>query len=90
MQWDGYRFIPIMFSRISIIVRFVGILPPHQGSHDFVMKQRKQQYADLHEALVAMQRVTTSTHQSEVFLKMFLVEEGLLPFEETKMVITTV
>ena len=66
---------------------FAGILPPHQGSHDFVLKQRKQQYEDLHEALVAMQRITASTHQSEVFLKMFLVEEGLLPFEEAKMVI---
>ena len=51
------------------------------------MKQRKQQYEDINEALVAMQRITTSTHQAEVFLKMFLVEEGLLPFEETKMVI---
>ena len=65
---------------------FAGILPPHQASHDFVMAQRRQQYSDLHEALVAMSRITHSTHQSEVFLKMFLVEEGLLPFDEAKMV----
>ena len=65
---------------------FLGILPPHQASHDFVMQQRRQQYSDLHDALVAMRRVTDSNPQSEVFLKMFLVEEGLLPFEEINMV----
>lgn len=49
-------------------------------------QQRKEQYDDLYEALLAMRRIDNGTPLPHVHLRMFLIEEGTLPFEEDKMV----
>ena len=71
---------------IMFILFFPGVIPPHQQSHDFVMLQRNQQYNDLKEALVAMRKVDDRTPLAEAHLKMFLIEDSILPFDEQKMV----
>ena len=62
------------------------MVPAHQESHDFVMEQRREQYQDMLEALQVMGRITKETPLQEVHLRMFLIEEGCLPFDESKMV----
>ena len=63
-----------------------GVLPANQDSHEFVMTQRKEQYQNLRHALDVMRRVNEKTSLPVVFLKMFLIEEGRLPFDENHMV----
>ena len=46
------------------------------------MQQRREQYSDLHTALMAMKRIDQSMPLPDVHLRMFLIEEGALPFEE--------
>ena len=62
------------------------MLPVHQASHQYVGEQRQQQYDDLHEALEAMCKIDETSPLHEVHLKMFLVENGLLPFNQSGMV----
>ena len=64
-----------------------GVIPANQDSHEFVMKNRTEQYGYLKRALQVMRRIDDNSPQSEVFLKMFLTEEGLLPFKDTDLVI---
>ena len=63
-----------------------GMLPAHQESHDFVMLQRREQYADMLEALQVMRRIHEDTPLVHIHLKMFLIEGGCLPFDESKIV----
>ena len=63
-----------------------GILPANQDSHDFVLKNRTEQYNNLRHALDVMRKVNDNTPQPEIFLKMFLIEEGLLPFQDSDLV----
>lgn len=60
----------------------LGVLPANQDSHEFVMTQRKEQYENLRHALEVMRKVDKDMPTSVVFLKMFLIEEGRLPFDE--------
>lgn len=63
-----------------------GVLPANQDSHEFVMTQRKEQYENLRHALEVMRKIDKDTPTSVVFLKMFLTEEGRLPFDEHDLV----
>ena len=63
-----------------------GILPSSQDSHQYVMSQRRQKYEDLLSAIKVMRLVAADAGTSEMFLKMFLLESGLLTFEEHNMV----
>ena len=76
------------FPGISNIHTFCSpdVLPVHQASHQYVSEQRQQQYDDLHEALEAMRKIDETTPLPEVHLKMFLIESGLLPFNQSGMV----
>lgn len=62
------------------------MLPVYQASHQYVAEQQQQQYDDLQEALEAMHKIDETTPLPEVHLKMFLVENGLLPFNQSGMV----
>ena len=61
-------------------------MPPYQEAHDFVMTQRTEQYKDLHDAIVSMGRAAASTPPPQLHLRMFLVQEAMLPFEDSKIV----
>ncbi|XP_064603429.1 TBC1 domain family member 7-like [Liolophura sinensis] len=77
-----WRFpVPSMY-RVLVWKFLLGILPSNQSSQEFVWKQRKQQYEDLLHAVRVLGRVNSHTPLSEVFLKMYLVEEGALQFQE--------
>ncbi|KAJ8298683.1 hypothetical protein KUTeg_022856 [Tegillarca granosa] len=65
---------------------FFCIIPANQGSHGFVMKQRTQQYDDLHHAMKLLRRINDQSPVGEMYLKMFLTETGHLPFEEQNLV----
>ena len=71
---------------LTFIVFPSDVLPVHQASHQYVGEQRQQQYDDLHEALEAMCKIDETSPLHEVHLKMFLVENGLLPFNQSGMV----
>ncbi|XP_076116147.1 TBC1 domain family member 7-like [Mytilus galloprovincialis] len=72
--------------RIYLWKVILGILPCGQGSHEFVMDQRKQQYNDLLHALKLMRRVDNSTTAGLLVLKMYKLETGMLTFEEQELV----
>lgn len=100
---DEYLFITLVGIHFTICIFFAKIvsyesfhylfisdvLPPHQGSHEFVLAQRKEQYENLREALDVMRRISDGTSPAELHLKMYLLQEGLLPFDEQKMVISS-
>ena len=65
----------------------IGVLPASQDSHEFVMSQRKEQYDNLRHALDVMRKVDEDTPVPIIFFKMFLIEEGRLPFDEDDMVL---
>lgn len=60
----------------------LGVLPANQESHEFVMKNRTEQFNHLRHALDVMRKVDNTTTLPVIFLKMFLIEEGLLPFND--------
>lgn len=79
---------------VSVRYRFylwkviLGVLPASQDSHEFVMKNRTEQYELLHHALLVMRRADNTTPLPHVFLKMFLIEEGMLPFQDDNLLST--
>lgn len=64
----------------------LGIIPCNQGSQDFVMDQRRQQYNDLVHALRLMRRVDNSTSTGILVLKMYKLETGMLTFEDQDLI----
>lgn len=72
--------------RIYLWKVILGIIPCSQGSQDFVMDQRKQQYNDLLHALKLMRRVDNSTSTGILVLKMYKLETGMLTFEDHELV----
>lgn len=50
------------------------------------MKNREEQFEHLQHALEVMRKVDKNTSMDVVFLKMFLIEEGLLPFKDDDVV----
>ncbi|XP_033752443.1 TBC1 domain family member 7-like isoform X2 [Pecten maximus] len=73
--------VPAMY-RIHLWKAILGITPANSKSTDFVMSQRRQQYEDLHHALVIMRRIDSHTPPGEVYTKMFLLQTGMLSFED--------
>lgn len=69
--------------RVYLWKIILGILPANQDSHDFVLKNRTEQYNNLRHALDVMRKVNNTTPNSVIFLKMFLIEEVLLPFQDS-------
>ncbi|XP_046580711.1 TBC1 domain family member 7-like [Haliotis rubra] len=60
----------------------LGVLPSHQPSHTYVSQQHRAMYQDGLHCLTVLRRVNEDTPTEEVFLKLYLLEEGNLPFEE--------
>ena len=84
---DYHEFILIIsWQHFCMYFSVIGVLPANQDSHEFVMSQRKEQYENLRHALYVMRKVDKDTPIPIVFLKMFLIEEGRLPFDEVNMV----
>jgi len=60
----------------------LGVIPPYQDVQEFVLKQRQEQYDELLSALRITRRINDDTPKSEVFLKMFLLENGKLKLKD--------
>jgi len=70
--------LPSMY-RIHVWKVLLGILPPHSDSHALVGAYRKEQYQDILEALEVMRFINSSTPTSHVYLRMFQLENMMLP-----------
>merc|ERR550532_823667 len=60
------------------------ISPPFNEAQEFVARQRMEQYNDLLEAITVMRRVSDETPLGEKHLRMFLIEQGLLPLDDNR------
>ncbi|XP_019622491.1 PREDICTED: TBC1 domain family member 7-like [Branchiostoma belcheri] len=60
----------------------LGVLPVHKDAHEFVIKQKEEQYQDMKHALVVMRYINNSSSLPDIFLKMHQMEEGRLLLEE--------
>ncbi|XP_056132139.1 TBC1 domain family member 7 isoform X2 [Lampris incognitus] len=65
--------------RIHVWKVLLGILPPHSDSHTLVGGYRKEQYQDIVEALEVMRFINSSTLTTQVYLRMFQLENQVLP-----------
>jgi hypothetical protein len=65
---------------------FSGVVPIYQEIHEFVMEQRTAQFHDLKHALEVMEKINEKTPKSSIFLQMYLLNEGCLPYDEISMV----
>lgn len=72
--------VPAMY-RIHLWKVILGIVPANPESTEFVMRQRRQQYEDLRHALVLMRRITDDMPPGEVYMRMYLLQTGMLSFE---------
>lgn len=70
--------LPSMY-RIHVWKVLLGILPPHSDSHPLVTRYRAEQYEDVRGALVTMRFVNDATPLTELHLRMFQLENQLLP-----------
>ena len=50
------------------------------------MQQRRQQYDDLRHTLKVTESIDEGTSMSMAFLKMFLLQEGRLPMDDSNLV----
>ena len=76
----------VFYSLTHLSILTVGILPQHPESHQFVMQQRRQQYDDLRHTLKVTESIDEGTSMSMAFLKMYLLQEGKLPMDDTNLV----
>ncbi|GAB6026177.1 TBC1 domain member 7 [Chamberlinius hualienensis] len=51
------------------------VLPPVSSTHEFITKQRQETYENISRSLKITRRIDSNTPRSQVFLRMFLVEE---------------
>ena len=63
-----------------------GVLPANQGSQAFVQQQREQQFKDLKKGLATLRRVQDTDAPELTMLKLYLLEQGQLPFEDSELV----
>ncbi|XP_048063817.1 TBC1 domain family member 7 [Chanodichthys erythropterus] len=70
--------LPSMY-RIHVWKVLLGILPPHSDSHALVSRCRIQQFEDISDALTAMRFVHASTPPTELYLRMYQLENQQLP-----------
>ncbi|XP_014206187.1 TBC1 domain family member 7 [Copidosoma floridanum] len=64
--------VPAMYRTLVWKILF-GIIPIYEESHDFVMKQRTQEYHDLKEALRNAKVADNTTKQHQMFVMMWLL-----------------
>lgn len=64
--------------RLLIWKILLDVLPAHQQSHSFVMKQRSDQYHDLYHALKVMQLIDDESSLPEIYLMIWLLNRGEL------------
>ncbi|XP_026856836.2 TBC1 domain family member 7 [Electrophorus electricus] len=69
--------LPSMY-RIHVWKILLGILPPHSDSHSLVARYRQEQYMDMREALLAMRFVHKATPNTELYLRMYQLENQQL------------
>ncbi|XP_071957847.1 TBC1 domain family member 7-like [Antedon mediterranea] len=74
--------VPVMYRQLVWKV-LLDILPVHQSVHQFVWQQRSEQCNDLQRSLKVMNIINDKTPQDDVIFKMYLLQEGLLPLEES-------
>lgn len=70
--------LPSMY-RIHVWKVLLGILPPHSDSHVLVRQYRVDQFEDVSCALTVMRFIHASTPQTEIYLRMFQLENHTLP-----------
>ncbi|XP_062412011.1 TBC1 domain family member 7 [Sardina pilchardus] len=70
--------LPSMY-RIHVWKVLLGMLPPHSDSHPLVTRYRAEQYEDVRGALVTMRFVNDMTPLTELHLRMFQLENQVLP-----------
>ncbi|KAL2089395.1 hypothetical protein ACEWY4_014083 [Coilia grayii] len=70
--------LPSMY-RIHVWKVLLGILPPHSDSHTLVCRYRAEQYEDVRGALITMRFVNEATHLTLLHLRMFQLENQVLP-----------
>lgn len=51
----------------------LGVIPVYEDSHDFVMKQRKDEFEDLKNTLISTKVIDVTTKPSQVFFTMWLL-----------------
>ncbi|XP_064634829.1 TBC1 domain family member 7-like [Lineus longissimus] len=76
------RFPLISAYRLTVWKYLLGVVPVYQEIHEFVMEQRREQFHDLKHALIVMEKIDEKTQPSAVFLQMYLINEGCLPYDE--------
>nr|XP_039269056.1 TBC1 domain family member 7-like [Styela clava] len=74
-QYCSFHPLPAMY-RVLIWKILLDVLPVHQQSHKFVMKQRCEQYEDLHHALKVMRKIDDKTSRPHIYLSAYILETG--------------
>ncbi|KAK7099488.1 hypothetical protein V1264_003621 [Littorina saxatilis] len=72
--------------RIHVWKLLLGVLPANQSSQEFVQQQREQQFKDLNKGLATIRRVINTDPPELKLLKLYLLEQGNLPFEDMELV----
>lgn len=70
----------------AVLIFFTGVLPANQDSQTFVQQQREQQFKDLKQGLTTLRRVQDTDSPELTVLKLYLLEQGQLPFEDSELV----
>ncbi|XP_076451119.1 TBC1 domain family member 7-like [Babylonia areolata] len=71
--------------RILVWKLLLGVLPANQNSQSFVQQQREQQFKDLNNGLEIIQRARETDPRELTLLKLYLLEQGQLPFEDSEL-----
>ncbi|XP_060528842.1 TBC1 domain family member 7 [Cylas formicarius] len=59
----------------------LGVVPIYVDSHPLVMNQRRQEFSDLHHALVTTRLINANLPKPQLFLAIWLLQSGVLPFD---------
>ncbi|KAL8614264.1 hypothetical protein ACOMHN_007602 [Nucella lapillus] len=71
--------------RILVWKLLLGVLPAHHNSQPFVQQQREQQFEDLKGGLKMTGRARDTDPVELTLLKLYLLEQGQLPFEDSEL-----
>lgn len=66
-----------------LIANYLDVIPKHVHCHDFIMKQRKQEYDDLYQTLLVTDTVDEKTPQDEILLYMWLIKTDNFTFNSS-------
>jgi len=75
--------------RLIIWKILLGINPIYTETHEFVKEQQTVQYNDIHETITIMNSISLETPLSQTHLRMFLVDQGTLPFDCSTLMVDT-